>query len=233
MASKAGAEGITLANVRNVYIMEPYWNPARIDQVIGRAMRICSHAKLPVAERTVAVKLYMSVFTKEQATKTEGTIVPIRRNDTVLKRYEGDTPQEVFMTSDEFLYEVAFEKSRIIKQISHLMKQSAVDCEIHRKLHAKEKPVIQCMRFDTNITPDEMGYKPAVLANERDVMYLKNVQRKTRTLQRVTIRGIYFVIDRDTNEVFDAIAFDDSERLLPIGRIVPPNQIRFFTSVVS
>jgi hypothetical protein len=89
------------------------------------------------------------------------------------------------------------------------------------------------MRFDTNITPDEMGYKPAVLANERDVMYLKNVQRKTRTLQRVTIRGIYFVIDRDTNEVFDAIAFDDSERLLPIGRIVPPNQIRFFTSVVS
>jgi superfamily II DNA or RNA helicase len=233
MASKAGAEGITLANVRNVYIMEPYWNPARIDQVIGRAMRICSHAKLPVAERTVDVKLYMSVFTQEQATKTEGTIVPIRRNDTVMKRYEGDTPQQVFMSSDEFLYEVAFEKSRIIKQISHLMKQSAVDCEIHRKLHAKEKPVIQCMRFDTNITPDEMGYKPAVLANERDVMYLKNVQRKSRTLQRVMIRGIYFVIDRDTNEVFDAIAFDDSERLLLIGKIVPPNQIRFFTSVVS
>jgi len=233
MASKAGAEGITLANVRNVYVMEPYWNPARIDQVIGRAIRICSHAKLPVADRTVSVKLYMSVFTKEQATKTEGTIVPIRRNDTVLKRYEGDTPQEVFMTSDEFLYEVAFEKSRIIKQISHLLKQSAVDCEIHRKLHTKEKPVIQCMRFDTNITPDEMGYKPAVMANERDVLYLKNVQRKTRTLQRVTVKGIYLVIDRDTNEVFDAIAFDDSERLLPIGKIVPPNQIRFFTSVVS
>ena len=233
MASKAGAEGITLANVRNVYIMEPYWNPARIDQVIGRAIRICSHAKLPVNDRTVTVKLYMSVFTKEQATKTEGTIVPIRRNDTVLKRYEGDTPQEVFMSSDEFLYEVAFEKSRIIKQISHLLKQSAVDCEIHRKLHAKEKPVIQCMRFDTNITPDEMGYKPAVLTNERDTLYLKNVQRKTRTLQRVTVKGIYMVVDRDTNEVFDAIAFDDSERLLLIGKIVPPNQIRFFTSVVS
>ena len=41
------------------------------------------------------------------------------------------------------------------------------------------------------------------------------------------------VVDRDTNEVFDAIAFDDSERLLLIGKIVPPNQIRFFTSVVS
>jgi Helicase conserved C-terminal domain/Type III restriction enzyme, res subunit len=234
MASKAGAEGITLANVRNVYIMEPYWNPARMDQVIGRAIRICSHASLPKDERTVDVKLYMSVFTKEQATSPEGAnIVAIRRNDMVLKRYEGETPLETFMTSDEFLYEVAFEKSRIIKQISHLLKQSAVDCEIHRPLHSKEKPVIQCMRFDTNITPDELGYKPAVLAMERDTQYTKNVIRKTRSLQRVMVKGVYMIIDPDSNDVFDAIAFDDSKRLLPIGKMIPPNQIRFFTSVVS
>jgi hypothetical protein len=176
----------------------------------------------------------MSVFTKEQATSPEGAnIVAIRRNDMVLKRYEGETPLETFMTSDEFLYEVAFEKSRIIKQISHLLKQSAVDCEIHRPLHSKEKPVIQCMRFDTNITPDELGYKPAVLAMERDTEYTKNVIRKTRSLQRVMVKGVYMIIDPDSNDVFDAIAFDDSKRLLPIGKLIPPNQIRFFTSVVS
>jgi SNF2 family DNA or RNA helicase len=45
MGTKA-AEGITLKKVRNVYIMEPYWNPSRIEQVIGRAIRIGSHAKL-------------------------------------------------------------------------------------------------------------------------------------------------------------------------------------------
>ena len=38
MGSSAAAEGITLADVRDVYIMESYWNPARIDQVIGRAI---------------------------------------------------------------------------------------------------------------------------------------------------------------------------------------------------
>jgi hypothetical protein len=30
-------------NVTNVHLMEPYWLPGRMDQVIGRARRICSH----------------------------------------------------------------------------------------------------------------------------------------------------------------------------------------------
>jgi hypothetical protein len=89
MGTRAAAEGITLADVRRVQIMEPYWNPALIDQAIGRAIRICSHRKLPLEQRTVTVKMYMSVFTKEQAVTNEGfNIVPIRRNDMVLKRYE-------------------------------------------------------------------------------------------------------------------------------------------------
>ena len=32
-----GAEGISLRNTRCVHIMEPYWHPVRIQQVIGRA----------------------------------------------------------------------------------------------------------------------------------------------------------------------------------------------------
>lgn len=229
MASAAGAEGITLANVRNVYIMEPYWNPARIDQVIGRAIRICSHAKLPMDERTVKVNLYMSVFSPEQATTAEApNIVSIRRNDMVLKRYEGEQPRETFMTSDEFLYETAFEKSRLTKQFSHLLKQAAVDCEIHRKLHAKEQPVIQCMRFDSTATPDELGFKPAVLTEERDTMYRRNMIRTARRLQRVLLKGIPIILDPDTREIFDAPLFDDSKRLVQIGELLPPNQVRFF-----
>jgi hypothetical protein len=231
MASAAGAEGITLANVRNVSIMEPYWNPARIDQVIGRAIRICSHATLPMEERTVKVRLYMTVFSPDQATTAEGpNIVSIRRNDMVLKRYEGEQPRETFMTSDEFLYEVSFEKSRLIKQISHLLKQSAIDCEIHRKLHSKEQPVIQCMRFDTNATPDELGYKPAVMTEERDSTYTRNIIRKARRLQKVLLKGTLIIYDPDTREIFDAPIFEDSQRLLKIGEIVSPNKVRFFTS---
>jgi hypothetical protein len=234
MASSAGAEGISLENVRNVSIMEPYWNPARIDQVIGRAMRICSHARLPKEDRTVVVRIYMTVFSKEQAGSAEGpNIVSIRRNDIALKRYEGDTPQETFMTSDEFLWETAYEKSRIIKSISHLLKQAAVDCEIHRKLHSKETPVIQCMRFDSNLMPDELGYKPAVGTEERDVLYRRNVIQRTRTLQTVSVGGMAIIFDPHSGEVFDYIAFEDAKRLLKIGQKTGPGKIQFFTSTVS
>jgi hypothetical protein len=234
LGSRAAAEGITLADVRRVHIMEPYWNPALIEQVIGRAIRICSHRKLPLDQRDVVVKLYMSVFTQDQTTTNEGfNIVPIRRNDMTLKRYDGNEPRETFMSSDEYLYEVAYEKGRIVKNISLLLKQAAIDCEIHRKLHAKEKPVIQCMRFDTTSTGEDLSYKPGFKTDDLDTLYLRNIQRRTRRLQIVRAKGIMFVLDPDTNEVFDAPAFQDTQRLIRMGFRTAPGEIRFFTSVVS
>ena len=55
MITASGAEGISLKNVRYVHITEPYWHPVRIEQVIGRARRICSHKNLPEQYRTVEV----------------------------------------------------------------------------------------------------------------------------------------------------------------------------------
>ena len=233
MGTKAAAEGITLKNVRNVYIMEPYWNPARIEQVIGRAIRINSHEKLPAEDRNVTVKLYMSVFSPEQLTDQEGpNITLIRRNDMKLKRYEGDEAKDAFMTSDEFLYEVAFEKGRIIKSIATILKQAAVDCEIHRKLHSKEQPVIQCMRFDTSVTAEDLAYRPSYLNDERDALYKVNLLRKNRKLQIVKVKGMVMILDPQTNEIFDYVAFQDTKRLLQVGSRNGPNSISFFPGVV-
>jgi hypothetical protein len=213
--------------------MESYWNPARIDQVIGRAIRICSHRKLEIPERTVKVQMFVSIFTDEQLNTTEGpNIVSIRRSDSTLKRYEGGEPRQAFMTSDEYLYEVSYRKSRIIKNISLILKQSAIDCEIHRKLHSKEQPVIQCMRFDTTSSSEDLAYKSGYLTDEKDALYLRNIIRKNRRLQKIKVKGILFIFDPDTKEVFDAISFDDTSRLLRIG-VLAPGEIRYFTSVVS
>jgi len=233
LGSSAAAEGITLADVRRVHIMEPYWNPARIDQVIGRAIRICSHRKLPMEQRTVVVKMYMSVFTADQQTSNEGpNQVPIRRNDTVLKRYDGDGARETFMSADEYLYEVAYEKGRIIKNLSLLLKQAAIDCEIHRRLHARETPVIHCMRFDTTTKGDDLAYNPSFKSDDRDALYLRNISRRKRKLQLVKVKGITLILDPDTNEIFDAPAFRDTQRLLRLGIRKAAGEIQFF-SVVS
>jgi hypothetical protein len=228
MASSAGAEGITLANVRHVHIMEPHWNPARHDQVVGRAIRLCSHARLPMEERTVRVSFYVSVFTPEQAKSTAGAnnVVPIRRSDTMLKRYEGE-PVESFMSTDEYLYEISYEKDVTNKRISHLLKQAAVDCEIHRKLHSRETPVLSCMRFDSTVAGEDLAYKTSIRTDIRDESYVRNMTRRHRKLQRVTIKTIVFLLDPDTKEVFDGPAFEDDKRLLKIGTLTSPTRLQF------
>jgi superfamily II DNA/RNA helicase len=55
LISRAGGEGLDLVATNIVYILEPTWNDAAIQQIIGRAVRRNSHASLPPAERVVHV----------------------------------------------------------------------------------------------------------------------------------------------------------------------------------
>jgi len=53
--SKAGGEGLDLAGVKSVVIMDPVWNEAGLDQIVGRAIRYKSHAHLPISQRVVNI----------------------------------------------------------------------------------------------------------------------------------------------------------------------------------
>ena len=66
LATASGAEGISLMNVRQVHIMEPYWNNVRIDQVIGRARRIKSHVNLLPYQQNVKIYQYIIKFSENQ-----------------------------------------------------------------------------------------------------------------------------------------------------------------------
>jgi len=226
--STAAKEGITLRNVRDVHIVESQWNPGDLEQAIGRANRICSHAKLPLAERTFKVHIYVTVFSEEQITGIDGpNIVLIRRNDMSLKRYDSEQPIDTFMTTDEFMYEKAYEKDRIIKNLNLLLKQAAVDCEIHRKLHSKNGEVLQCMRFDTTTKSEDLAYKPNLTNDEKDLFYLRNTIRKKRRLQKIRIKGFELILDPDSKEIFDAQAYEDNRRLLKLG-LFTPTEINWF-----
>jgi hypothetical protein len=230
LGSSSAAEGITLRNVRNVHITESHWNPARLDQVIGRAIRICSHASLPMDQRTVKVSIYITVFNQEQQTGTEGpNIVLIRRNDIVLKRYDVEQPIDAFMSTDEYLYEKSYEKERINKSIITLLKQAAIDCEIHRKLHARNGEITQCMRFDTTAKPEDLAYNPSGKNDEQDTFYMRNMERSKRRLQYIRVKGFEMLMDPDTLEIFDAPAFEDNNRLLKLGIKTSDTEIKWFS----
>jgi hypothetical protein len=83
------------------------------------------------------------------------------------------------------------------------------------------------MRFDSSATGEDLAFKPSYKMDDIDSTYLRNTMRKRRRLQKVMIKTMVFYIDPDTKEVFDGPAFDDNERLLRMGTLTTPTQIRW------
>lgn len=60
LISRAGGEGLDLHETAHMVLLDPGWNQALVDQVVGRGVRYKSHAALPEHMRTVHVhKLYL------------------------------------------------------------------------------------------------------------------------------------------------------------------------------
>jgi hypothetical protein len=129
MITQSGAEGISLFNTRQVHIMEPYWNNVRLQQVIGRAIRLCSHMNLPWDDRVVDVFTYVMAFTARQ--KAEGAKMMMR----------ADTAQ----TTDQNILNIAIRKQTLANGLFEIVQTGAVDCELHFHEHGM---ATQCYHFN-------------------------------------------------------------------------------------
>jgi hypothetical protein len=56
--------------------------------------------------------------------------------------------------------------------------------------------------------------------------------KRGRMLQRISVKGIFMIMDTVSREIFDHAAFEDNNRLIPIGELVGTNKITFFPHVV-
>ena len=61
LITPVAGEGISFRNVREVHILDPWYHLNRLDQVIGRAIRKCSHIGLPIDKRNVTIFLHAAV----------------------------------------------------------------------------------------------------------------------------------------------------------------------------
>ena len=62
----AGAEGLDFKFIRQVHILEPWYNMNRIEQIIGRGVRNLSHCLLPFEERNVEIYMHGSVLEEKK-----------------------------------------------------------------------------------------------------------------------------------------------------------------------
>ena len=84
LGSPAMKEGISLKNTRSVHLLDPYWNKSRTEQIIGRAIRFCSHVSLPVDQRHVHVYHYVSNIQNQKRKTVDQHIMNMSNNKAVL-----------------------------------------------------------------------------------------------------------------------------------------------------
>ena len=188
MITASGSEGINLRNTRYVHIMEPYWNPARIDQVVGRARRICSHKNLEQRYQTVEAFIYLMKFTREQI--DSGKSITLKLNDKSKRKYdiENDKKDQVPFTSDQALYEISEIKREISEQIITYIKETSIDCQLYQ-LGSKEN--LNCLRFgkDGVASNEAFSYKPNIKNESNDVIAELNKREEEVKLIKLKFKG--------------------------------------------
>ena len=128
LISKTGAEGLDLKNVRHIHICEPYWNIARIFQIIARGVRYMSHTELPKAEQNVQPYIYLSDYPKEYDFKK--------------KKEE---------TTDIDLYQNSIKHKFLIDQFLVSLAEASVDCSIHEtQFDVSTRNQIKCKMCSPN-----------------------------------------------------------------------------------
>ena len=102
LLSAAGSEGLDFKFVRQIHILEPWYNINRIEQIIGRGVRTCSHKELELKNRNVQIFMH-------------GTSL---NND--------------FESVDLFIYRKAEDKAKKIGKVTRLLKETSVDCLLNK-----------------------------------------------------------------------------------------------------
>jgi hypothetical protein len=217
MITASGAEGISLRNVRYVHIMEPYWQPVRIEQVIGRARRICSHNDLKDEKlRSVYVMMYIMRFTPEQM--ADDASMELRLND--VSKLNAQKP----ITTDQALFEISTIKEEINSQLLMAIKEASIDCAIHRDKNSKEK--LKCFTFGS-VMSNKFSYPPSVDNEESDTSASRNVKQTTLKLNEITAsvdgKPVKYAYDKSTKLVYDLGSYIVSQEVggepLCIGKL--------------
>lgn len=197
--TKGGAEGISLYNVRQVHIIEPFWNNIRNEQVIGRAKRMQSHRDLPERDRNFVVYEYMMKFSDK-----------LLKKDRSVKELDGGK------TTDQLIYLISQRKKELNRQFLDALKSAAIDCKLHKAHH----PEVAC--FSPNGAADDIITSPILLpvTEYTDATIIK----KKYDAKVVNIRGEKYIFIREKGkdgggQLFDYSEYTNHGSLKEVGKI--------------
>ena len=206
LTTKTGAEGIDLKNVRQVHIVEPYWNPVRLQQVKGRAVRVGSHIELPESERLVDIYVYLS------------TILPKQKKTEPIIDRDGNG-----ISSDEALFNLSEKKLAIMNTLLRIIKEVSIDCSLNINDTRDTEDPFKCQNYGSSL--QNYSYVPNIFDEYQDK---EKTRRTVQTSWKPTIvnipgKGKYGLKPAPANEqqlLFDLEIIRDTGRPENRGEIV-------------
>ena len=196
MITQSGAEGISLKNVRRVLITEYFWNSVRIDQVIGRAVRTCSHKSLPDKDQNVQVFTYLMNFTRKQ----------LNDNPTLRSK-------DKEITTDKHIYNIAKSKEGLINSFLKMLKAASLDCIIQSDVNNPLANGYKCYNWPINVNNNELSYTNNINADKKILQY-KNKQHIRKDRGQVVLKnGKKYVVLK--NKLYDYYSYVNAGILLP------------------
>jgi hypothetical protein len=175
-----------------------------MEQVIGRARRICSHKNLPRALQTVEVFVYLMVLSEEQLKSDDA--IELKRKD--LSKGDPKVP----VTSDQLLYEISEIKGNLTKQLTESIKESSFDCQLYSNG--------KCVNFG-DPTNDKFSYVPDYAEQQNDTTVKANKVAIEWVGKPITINGVEYIYKRISRDVLDLYDKETYKRALEDSSIQP------------
>ena len=163
--SKAGSEGLDFKNIRQIHILDPWYNLNRNEQIIGRGVRNQSHCALPFNKRNVEIYMYGSLLNNEDA---------------------DDEP------IDLQIYRIAERKAKKIGVITRLLKENAVDCLLNSaQTNVSEEKINKTIKQRVSSKKEidfQLGDKKySPICDLMDCNYKCNVEGKSDSIDKIAI----------------------------------------------
>jgi hypothetical protein len=115
IGSQVASEGLDLKCIREMHVLDAWYHLNRTDQIIGRAIRYCSHTALRPVETRLGLPL-MSM------------------NNCLIYLHALRIPETAlgpsFETADMYAYRIAIEKALMVGEVQRLLKKHAWDCNL-------------------------------------------------------------------------------------------------------
>lgn len=158
IGTPASSEGIDFKNIREVHILDPWYNINSNEQTIGRAIRRCSHIDLESSKRNVTIYYHVATF--------KGKLI---------KDIE---PPDIYR------YRMIEEKAIKMAKVERLLKQTAIDCYLNKQGNVylksdlnKEIDIITSQKHHTKIQlGDEEYSRTCNYSNDCDFVCMPEIQ---------------------------------------------------------